>query len=180
MAKMVQINQDRGHTNKIAGTWGYMSPEYGILGRFSEKSDVFSFGVIVLEIITGKRNISPYDRHHVAEGLTSYVWRQWMNENPLIVLDSKLENYSLIEVLKCIQIGLLCVQENPNVRPTMSKVVSYLNRHSPELPSPHEPAFFIHSRMNQEVTSQTESSSANNFVSFSVNEMTISEVYPRR
>ncbi|XP_058763749.1 cysteine-rich receptor-like protein kinase 10 [Vicia villosa] len=180
MARMVQINEDRGHTNKIAGTWGYMSPEYVMFGQFSEKSDVFSFGVIVLEIITGKRNISPYDPHHIAEGLTSYVWRQWINETPLIILDSKIENYSFIEVIKCIQIGLLCVQENPNVRPTISTVVSYLNSHSPELPSPQEPAFFIHSRMNQEVTAQMESSSANNFVSYSVNEMSISEFYPRQ
>ncbi|XP_058763754.1 cysteine-rich receptor-like protein kinase 10 [Vicia villosa] len=157
-----------------------MSPEYAMLGQFSEKSDVFSFGVIVLEIITVKRNISPYDPNHVAEGLTSYVWRQWINENPLIILDSKIENYSLIEVIKCIQIGLLCVQENPNARPTMSNVVSYLNSHSPELPSPQEPAFFIHSRINQEVTSQMESSSTNNFVSYSVNEISMSEVYPRQ
>jgi serine/threonine protein kinase len=50
-----------------------MSPEYAMLGQFSEKSDVFSFGVIVLEIITGKRNINPYQSLHVTEGLTSYV-----------------------------------------------------------------------------------------------------------
>jgi len=50
-----------------------MSPEYAMLGQFSEKSDVFSFGVIVLEIITGKRNINSYESHHVAENLISYV-----------------------------------------------------------------------------------------------------------
>jgi hypothetical protein len=85
-----------------------------------------------------------------------------------------------MEVIKCIQIGLLCVQENPNVRPTMATVVSYLNSHSPELPSPQEPAFFIQDRMNQEVTAHMESSSTNNFISFSVNDMSISEFYPRR
>ncbi|KAK2458392.1 cysteine-rich receptor protein kinase [Trifolium repens] len=180
MARIVQIDQDQGHTNKIAGTWGYMSPEYAMLGQFSEKSDVFSFGVIVLEIITGKRNINPYESHHVTEGLTSYVWRQWKNETPLIILDPKFENYSRIEVIKCIQIGLLCVQENPNVRPTMATVVSYLNSHSPELPSPQEPAFFIQHRMNEEVTAQMEPSSANNFISLSVNHMSISEFYPQR
>ncbi|WJX14805.1 hypothetical protein P8452_05018 [Trifolium repens] len=178
--KRLSSNQDQGHTNKIAGTWGYMSPEYAMLGQFSEKSDVFSFGVIVLEIITGKRNINPYESHHVTEGLTSYVWRQWKNETPLIILDPKFENYSRIEVIKCIQIGLLCVQENPNVRPTMATVVSYLNSHSPELPSPQEPAFFIQHRMNEEVTAQMELSSANNFISLSVNHMSISEFYPQR
>jgi len=95
-------------------------------------------------------------------------------------LDPKIENYSQIEVIKCIQIGLLCVQENPNVRPTMATVVSYLNSHSPELSSPQEPAFFIHDRTNQDVAAQLEPSSANNFVSFSVNEVSISEFYPRQ
>lgn len=60
------------------------------------------------------------------------------------------------------------------------QVVSYLSSHSLELPSPQEPTFFIHSRMNQEVTTQMESNHANNFVSFSVNEMSISEFYPRQ
>ena len=104
MARIVQLDQDPGHTNKIAGTWqafnsflrllpfiiirtwcfysninlafydrGYMSPEYAMLGQYSEKSDIFSFGVIVLEIITGKRNLNPYESHHVTEGLASYV-----------------------------------------------------------------------------------------------------------
>jgi len=90
------------------------------------------------------------------------------------------ENYSHIEVIKCIQIGLLCVQENPDVRPTMATVVSHLNSHSPQLKSPQEPAFFIHDRVNQEVTTQMESSSTNSFISFSVNDMSISEFYPQR
>jgi hypothetical protein len=94
-------------------------------------------------------------------------------------LDPKIENYSRIEVIKCIQIGLLCVQENPNVRPTMATVVSYLNSHSPEMSSPQEPAFFLHDRTNQDIAAQ-ESSSVNNSVSFSVNEVSISEFYPRQ
>lgn len=50
-----------------------MSPEYAMLGQFSEKSDVFSFGVMVLEIITGKRNLNLYESHHIAQGLISHV-----------------------------------------------------------------------------------------------------------
>ncbi|KAL5142588.1 Cysteine-rich receptor-like protein kinase 19 [Glycine soja] len=52
---------------------GYMSPEYAMFGQFSEKSDVFSFGVMVLEIITGKKNLSSYEPHRVVDGLLSYV-----------------------------------------------------------------------------------------------------------
>ena len=50
-----------------------MSPEYTMQGQFSEKSDVFSFGVMVLEIITGRKNVGSYDSHHVADGLLSLV-----------------------------------------------------------------------------------------------------------
>ncbi|RDX65271.1 Cysteine-rich receptor-like protein kinase 7, partial [Mucuna pruriens] len=145
-----------------------MSPEYAMLGEFSEKSDIFSFGVMVLEIITGKKN----------------VWRQWKNQEPLSIMDSHIkESYSQIEVLKCIHISLLCVQENPNVRPTMTTIISYLNNHSLELPSPQEPAFFFgRSRINQEIVIQQESSSnqgANEFTLFSINEMSMSNFYPR-
>nr|KYP42892.1 Cysteine-rich receptor-like protein kinase 25 [Cajanus cajan] len=73
MARIVEIDQDRGNTNRIVGTYGYMSPEYAMLGEFSEKSDVFSFGVMILEIITGKRNVQFYDSHSLMEGLIAYV-----------------------------------------------------------------------------------------------------------
>lgn len=56
------------------------------------------------------------------------------------------ESYSPNEVEKCVQIGLLCVQENPDDRPTMGTVVSYLNNVSIEMPFPMEPAFFMHGR----------------------------------
>ncbi|XP_061348822.1 cysteine-rich receptor-like protein kinase 25 [Gastrolobium bilobum] len=59
MARMVAIDQDQGNTNRVVGTFGYMSPEYIKYGQFSEKSDIFSFGVIVLEVIIAKRNAHP-------------------------------------------------------------------------------------------------------------------------
>ncbi|XP_057732246.1 cysteine-rich receptor-like protein kinase 25 isoform X2 [Arachis stenosperma] len=71
MARIVEINQDQGSTNRIVGTHGYMSPEYAMLGQFSDKSDVFSFGVMLLEIITGKKNTNSYKSHYVYDGLLS-------------------------------------------------------------------------------------------------------------
>ncbi|KAJ1407203.1 Serine/threonine-protein kinase, active site [Sesbania bispinosa] len=73
LARIVAIDQDEGSTNKIVGTYGYMSPEYAMLGQFSEKSDVFSFGVMVLEIITGKKNARSYESFRDADGLLNYV-----------------------------------------------------------------------------------------------------------
>ncbi|PNY12894.1 cysteine-rich receptor-like protein kinase [Trifolium pratense] len=72
LARIVAIDQMQGNTSIIAGTYGYMSPEYAMLGQFSEKSDVFSFGVIILEIVSGKRNID-YNGVNSIDDLVSHV-----------------------------------------------------------------------------------------------------------
>jgi len=106
-----------------------------------------------------------------------------MDRTPLNILDPKLRgDYSKIEVIKCIQIGLLCVQENPEARPSMLTIISYLSNHSVELSSPLEPAIFIlDSKMNPKIVAHESSSSqsAKNSSPFSINEMTISDFYPR-
>ncbi|XP_058769625.1 cysteine-rich receptor-like protein kinase 25 isoform X2 [Vicia villosa] len=182
MARIVNIDQDRGITKRIVGTYGYMSPEYAMLGDFSEKSDVFSFGVMVIEIIIGKRNAESYESNHDGKGLLSYVWRQWHVETLLTTLDPYIkEKYSQIELIKCIQIGLLCVQENPNARPTMARVVSYLTNHSIKLPSPQEPAYLSYGMDQISVAQQGSSSgqSASSSKPYSVNNMSISISIPR-
>jgi len=99
----------------------------------------------------------------------------------LSTLDPKLkENHSNIEVIRCIKIGLLCVQENPDARPTMLTVVSYLNGHLFELPSPIEPTFSLNRRTNPIVAHEPSlRQSTNNFLSASINEMSMSKFYPR-
>ncbi|XP_029126494.1 cysteine-rich receptor-like protein kinase 6 [Cajanus cajan] len=184
MARIVEMDQDRGNTNRIVGTYGYMSPEYAMLGEFSEKSDVFSFGVMILEIITGKRNAQFYDSHNLEEGIIAYVWRQWKNKDLLCILNSHIkESYSQKEVFQCIHIGLLCVQENPNMRPTMATIISYLNNLSLELPFPQEPSFFLYSRRMDYDTARKQESSSNQTTNgckqFSINEMSMSNFYPR-
>ncbi|XLR45145.1 hypothetical protein HN51_029262 [Arachis hypogaea] len=177
MARIVEINQDQGSTNRIVGTHGYMSREYAMLGQFSDKTDVFSFGVMLLEIITGKKNTNSYKSHYVYDGLLSYVWRQWRDNMSLSILDPNIKNnYSEIEVLKCIQIGLLCVQQDPDARPTMASVVTYLSSHSIELPLPQEPAFFMDKKMDQRAAAQESSSGSH---PLSQNEMSISNFLPR-
>ncbi|XP_058774139.1 cysteine-rich receptor-like protein kinase 10, partial [Vicia villosa] len=145
MARMVALDQDRGSTNRIVGTYGYMSQEYAMYGQYSEKSDVFSFGVIILEIISSKRNarslLSDSD-----DDLLGHAWKQWMNQTPLELVDQDIkESCNHSEVVRCIQIGLLCVQEKPDDRPTMATVVSYLTSLSAELPFPRELTESMHS-----------------------------------
>ena len=92
------------------------------------------------------------------------------------------ENYLDVEVTMCIQIGLLCVQENSYARPTMATIVSYLNNLSLELPSPQEPAFSLQDRLLTDPKISHESSSSQSVKSstlYSVNEMSISNFYPR-
>ncbi|XP_028767764.1 cysteine-rich receptor-like protein kinase 25 [Neltuma alba] len=143
LARIVATNQNQEITNRIVGTYGYMSPEYAMYGRFSEKLDIYSFGVIILQIISAKRIArSPISK--IFEDLLSQV--RWRNHTPLEIMESTLkETYSHTEVIKCIQIGLLCVQEDPDDRPTMATVISYLNTQLIDLPFPREPALFRYS-----------------------------------
>jgi hypothetical protein len=97
------------------------------------------------------------------------VWIHWRDDRPLELLDPSLrDSYSRDEVLRCIQIGLLCVQEDPANRPTMASILLTLNNSSVTLPLPQEPAFFP--RTNQSTSKATP---------WSVNEMSITELQPR-
>ncbi|XP_054776916.1 cysteine-rich receptor-like protein kinase 44 [Prosopis cineraria] len=172
LARIVAIDDDQGKTRRIVGTYGYMSPEYAMHGQFSEKSDVFSYGVMTLEVISAKRNAWSLDSHNV-DDLISHAWRQWRDQTPLEILDPDLkEACPHNEVMRCIQIGLLCVQENPNDRPIMANVVSYFGNPSAELPLPRQPAFL----MNKGIAG--ESSSGSRSV-YSVNDLSITNSFPR-
>ncbi|WVZ06992.1 hypothetical protein V8G54_020338 [Vigna mungo] len=109
------------------------------------------------------------------------VWEHWRDETPLSTLDPKLkEKHSNIEVIRCVKIGLLCVQENPDARPTMLTIVSYLNGHLVELPSPLEPTFSLNRGTNPIVAHNPSlRQSINNSIPASINEMSISKFYPR-
>ncbi|KAI3986578.1 hypothetical protein MKX01_014116 [Papaver californicum] len=145
MCRLFKVDQTEASTVRIVGTYGYMSPEYAMHGKFSEKSDIFSFGVLVLEILCGKKNIS-FNDPDVSGDLLSYAWRHWNNGTALDLLDSVLkDNHSESEVMRCVHIRLLCVQEDAADRPTMASIVLMLNNFSTYLPVPSVPAVFIRS-----------------------------------
>ncbi|KAK2978980.1 hypothetical protein RJ640_017544 [Escallonia rubra] len=115
--------------------------EYAMEGLFSTKSDVFSFGVLLLEIISGRKNSSYYKENSV--NLIGHVWDLWREGRALEVGDPSLgESYQAHEVLRCIHIGLLCVQEFANDRPSMSEV-AFMLCHETTLSSPAQPAFIF-------------------------------------
>ncbi|KAL5841887.1 hypothetical protein ACOSQ3_012490 [Xanthoceras sorbifolium] len=144
MAKLFEVDETQANTSRIVGTYGYMAPEYAMHGQFSVKSDVFSFGVLILEIVSGQRNNCFRHGENVGD-LLSYAWKNWREGTTMNLIDPTLSNGSRTEMMRCIHIGLLCVQENVVNRPTMASVVLMLNSFSLTLPVPSEPAFFMHS-----------------------------------
>ncbi|CAN6219107.1 unnamed protein product [Urochloa humidicola] len=144
LARLFGEDQTRDVTSRIVGTFGYMSPEYVLRGQYSTKSDVFSFGILVIEIVTGLRNTGHYfDEQN--EDIISIVWRHWSEGRIAEMIDDSLgRNYSEAEVLKCVNIGLLCLQQNPVDRPTMSDVMVMLNGDATSsLPPAARPTFFL-------------------------------------
>ena len=144
-----------------------MAPEYALEGIISVKSDVYSFGVLLLEIVSGSK-VSTTGPVTGSPNLIAYVstfrfskvktwpiwnatltwsltqaWRLWKDGNMRNLVDpSIVESCSLGESLRCIHIGLLLVQDNPNARPLMPWVVSSLDNEGIELPQPREPVYF--------------------------------------
>ncbi|KAL9323091.1 hypothetical protein ACSQ67_011144 [Phaseolus vulgaris] len=117
--------------------------KYAINGVVSIKIDVFSFGVLLLEILIGKKNNSLYDSDRTLN-LIGYVWQLWNEGRTLELIDP--DSHELCPqnaVLRCVHIGLLCVQDQATDRPTMADIVSFLSNDTVELPQPKQPAFFI-------------------------------------
>ncbi|KAH8948910.1 hypothetical protein BDL97_10G002400 [Sphagnum fallax] len=113
-------------TFHIAGTMGYVAPEYASRGQLSEKVDVFSFGVLVLEIVSGRKNIEPNLNEDQAY-LLEWVWKLYEEAKLLEIVDPKLNTHNHEEdIIHVIKIGLLCVQSTASKRPSMARIVVML------------------------------------------------------
>ncbi|CAN1775118.1 G-type lectin S-receptor-like serine/threonine-protein kinase At4g27290 [Linum perenne] len=143
LAKTFGADQTEAKTNRVVGTHGYMSPEYVVDGKYSMKSDIFSFGVLVLELVSGKRNRGFHHPSHDLN-LLGHAWTQWMKGSALEIIDECLMEPSNASqaILRYIQVALLCVQQRPEDRPNISSVVLMLGSVDP-LPQPKQPGFLI-------------------------------------
>nr|CAD1832144.1 unnamed protein product [Ananas comosus var. bracteatus] len=130
-ARLLRGDEPEINTQTVVGTRGYMSPEYAMDGKVSVKSDVYSFGVLLLEIISGERN----------EGhLLACAWNLWLEGNSHKLLDEAIGGpCPTSEILRCIQVGLLCVQECPDDRPEMDSIVLMLASENIILSEPKKP-----------------------------------------
>ncbi|WJZ96247.1 hypothetical protein VitviT2T_014949 [Vitis vinifera] len=153
MARIFGSNQDQANTMRVVGTYGYMSPEYAMGGQFSEKSDVFSFGVLLLETVSGRRNTSfQYDDQYMS--LLGYAWTLWCEHNiQELIVGAIADACFQEEISRCIHVGLLCVQESAKDRPSMSTVLSMLSNEIAHLPPPKQPPF-----LEKQIAIDTESS----------------------
>ncbi|EXC29554.1 G-type lectin S-receptor-like serine/threonine-protein kinase RKS1 [Morus notabilis] len=172
LARIFGGDQSEACTNRVVGTYGYMAPEYAMEGLFSIKSDVYSFGVVLLEIISG-RKITGYYKENPESNLVGHVWDLWREGRASEVVDSFLDEAFVDEALRCIQIGLLSVQEHAYDRPTMSAVVLMLGNDS-DLPSPKQPAFIANRRW-----AGTGDLSSSEGVNYSINVVTCTMVEAR-
>ncbi|KAI4312933.1 hypothetical protein MLD38_037719 [Melastoma candidum] len=192
MARLFELDQTQADTNRIVGTYGYMAPEYVLHGHFSVKSDVFSFGVLMLEIVSGRKNLDSHSHFGGdPEILISHVWRSWREGKIGNILDPSVTSGYSPDILRCIHIGLLCVQENEASRPTMASVIVMLNSHSVSLPIPTQPAFSTSMIYTSDISTSvygTSTASHGNTSgdrtgagrgSNSVNEISITMPYPR-
>ncbi|CAN6183650.1 unnamed protein product [Urochloa humidicola] len=141
LARIFGRDQTQAVTNRVVGTYGYMAPEYVTRGNYSVKSDAFSFGVIVLEIIAGRKN-NCCSNSGRSEDLLTGVWEHWEAGMVTEIVDPCLGgSFPEDDVLKCIHVALLCVQGDPAVRPVMSSVVTILGSDTVTLQAPSKPAF---------------------------------------
>ncbi|CAL4886487.1 unnamed protein product [Urochloa decumbens] len=109
----------------VVGTCGYLAPEYFVHGQLTKKADVYSFGVLVLEIISGRRISQTI---HSDMFLVREAWVLYQQGKLLDMVDARMEEYPEEEVLRYIRVGLACTQATPSFRPTMAQVVALLSQ----------------------------------------------------
>eukprot|EP00268_Persea_americana_P055569 TRINITY_DN646_c0_g1_i1.p1 TRINITY_DN646_c0_g1~~TRINITY_DN646_c0_g1_i1.p1 ORF type:complete len:1015 (-),score=149.88 TRINITY_DN646_c0_g1_i1:488-3532(-) len=131
LAKFLQDSGTSECMSAIAGSYGYIAPEYAYTLKVDEKSDVYSFGVVLLELVSGRKPVGEF-----GDGVDIVQWVRKMTdsnkEGVLKILDPRLPSVPLHEVMHIFYVAMLCVEEQSIARPTMREVVQILT----ELPKP--------------------------------------------
>nr|XP_011459210.1 PREDICTED: cysteine-rich receptor-like protein kinase 2 [Fragaria vesca subsp. vesca] len=166
------LPEDQSHlSTRFAGTLGYTAPEYAIHGQLSEKVDTYSYGVVVLEIVSGQKG-SEIKSDAMGEFLLEKAWKLYENGQHLELVDETLDpdEYKAGNVKKIVEIALMCTQSSPALRPTMSEVVVLLKSTSSWENRPLTRPVFVdsdHKRVRVDTSTSTGSSSSNATTSIS-------------
>ncbi|KAH9660252.1 Receptor-like serine/threonine-protein kinase [Citrus sinensis] len=156
LARIFVKDDLEANTNRIVGTQGYIPPEYVERGIYSTKSDVYSFGVLLLQIISGRRLFIPSGQNENLS-LVEYAYELWKDGKGMELMDSSLDDtHSSWKLLTCLQVALLCVQENPNNRPSILEISSMLeNENTADIMTPKKPASFSNKACEDEQNKAT-------------------------
>ncbi|KAF7845378.1 putative serine/threonine-protein kinase [Senna tora] len=126
LAKLFPDNVTHVST-RVAGTVGYLAPEYALLGQLTKKADVYSFGVLMLELISGKSSSKAAFGDNLLV-LVEWIWKLKEENRLLDIVDPELTSYHKNEVLRFIKVALFCTQKVSHHRPTMKQVVEMLSK----------------------------------------------------
>ncbi|KAG7942629.1 hypothetical protein I3843_16G113400, partial [Carya illinoinensis] len=173
MAKIFSKDEHEANTRRIVGTYGYVPPEYVKKGLYSTKSDVYGFGVLILQIISGKKNACFYGVNENLN-LLEYAYDLWKSGKGKEFMDPSLDDtVSSCKLIRCLQIGLLCVQENAADRPSILEVSSMLKSEIAALTIPKIPAFSTKRNGDEGTKSQLQLEDC------SINDTTLSQMVAR-
>lgn len=167
-------------TTRVAGTLGYLAPEYAINGQLTERADVYSFGLVALEIVSGRKVIDyrlELDKQHLLE----WTWALYERQQQVQIADAKLRNTGMVnggEVSRVVHVALLCTQTRAQARPTMSQVHTMLCSQSDILELPTKPTI-VSPNHEQSSTSRSVRNSSDRPQTAAFNGDPISEVEPR-
>ncbi|GMP33034.1 hypothetical protein CsSME_00006531 [Camellia sinensis var. sinensis] len=172
LARLFPGDETHAQTSRISGTHGYMAPEYAMHGYLSVKADVFSFGILVLEIVSGRKN---HDRALGGEKteLLSYTWTLFQEGKALELVDPSLAECNPEQATMCIQIGLLCCQAIVAARPNMRSIHLMLSSDSFTLPRPGKPG--IQGRRGRWTTTASTSTNTTSALTNNTNNATSSD-----
>ncbi|KAL7588923.1 hypothetical protein Lser_V15G41139 [Lactuca serriola] len=179
------FQDDKSHiSTAIAGTLGYMAPEYLAHGQLTEKADVYSFGVLLLEIVTGLEN-NKSNTMEYTDSLISTTWKHFQKGtveqifDPNLFMDIYPNTIFKKDAIKVVHVGLLCTQEAPSLRPTMSNVLKMLAKDDEHLPLPSNPPFIDEKTMELNNITQKLLHDHEGESSSSIATVSHSEFYPR-
>ncbi|KAG5593635.1 hypothetical protein H5410_034867 [Solanum commersonii] len=152
IARLFQKDEKEANTGKIVGTYGCVPPEYVKRGVYSRKYDVYSFGVLLLQILGGKKNSCEYGIENDLN-LLEYAYELWQKDNGVDFIDPSLQDdFRISKQVRYMQVALLCVQEKWEDRPSMLEVYSMLKNEIEVLPNPKVPAF---SKNKEDIAKET-------------------------
>ncbi|XP_073058818.1 probable LRR receptor-like serine/threonine-protein kinase At1g56130 isoform X1 [Primulina eburnea] len=138
-------------STRIAGTIGYLAPEYAMRGHLTEKADIFSFGIVALEIVSGRPNSdSSLEKDKIY--LLEWAWSLHESNKEIELVDPSLSMFNPDEVRTIIGVALLCTQASPSLRPSMSRVVAMLSGDVEVASVSTRPSYLTDWKFNDETT----------------------------